>query len=313
MIKSREKDRIVDFMITLLVIMLAVIPRLSKSFAVLQFKRFSFHSSSFSTTASSSSPPPPSSPSSEFPLCKEDIPYEEDDKEEEEGEESPIIRKSMRIKVRQHVNPLAAQYQVPVTLEPDWIAKAFADPSLPFVVDIGCAKGGFPLQYATQNPVRNVLGLEIRRPVVQYCLQRKAYKNLTNVHFLAMNANIDLKKIFEDISFYSSVELVTLQFPDPHFKARHKKRRVVNVEFVDCTARNLKAFKKCFIQTDIEELAEYRVEIFDGNELLEADEGFNSKMLNRNPNPIGIETEREVATKLKGQDVYRMMYVKKSE
>lgn len=140
---------------------------------------------------------------------------------------------SMRIKVRQHVNPLAAQYLVPITLDKDWISKAYTRPTQPFIIDIGCAKGGWPIKYCQTYPDTNVLGLEIRRPVVDYCLARKAYWGLNNVHFLSMNANVDLERIMANIGEISSVEMVMIQFPDPHFKSRNKKRRVVNADLVD--------------------------------------------------------------------------------
>lgn len=40
---------------------------------------------------------------------------------------------------RQHVNPLAAQYREPMEL-PEW-STAFANPSLPIHLDIGCVAG----------------------------------------------------------------------------------------------------------------------------------------------------------------------------
>jgi len=48
---------------------------------------------------------------------------------------------SLRLKVRQHVNPLSSKYQVPTTLPADWIQQAFDNISRPLIVDIGCAKG----------------------------------------------------------------------------------------------------------------------------------------------------------------------------
>lgn len=80
-----------------------------------------------------------------------------------------------KVRVRQHVNPLRAEYLQP--LGPiDWGA-AFSDPSLPLVVDLGCGPGRFLLllqRRAAAGRVGlgvpaggrcNYLGVEIRRAV----------------------------------------------------------------------------------------------------------------------------------------------------
>jgi tRNA (guanine-N7-)-methyltransferase len=74
-----------------------------------------------------------------------------------------------RVRVRQHVNPLASQYQQPTPVI-DW-ASVYADPSLPLFVDMGCGPGRFLLllarrrQQQQQQQRMNYLGLEIRQPV----------------------------------------------------------------------------------------------------------------------------------------------------
>jgi tRNA (guanine-N7-)-methyltransferase len=48
---------------------------------------------------------------------------------------------------------------------------------------------------------------------------------------------------------------VTIQFPDPWFKKKHAKRRMVNEEVVETIARHLAPGGQVFVQTDIEFLA----------------------------------------------------------
>lgn len=78
-----------------------------------------------------------------------------------------MIRKvlQVRTRVRQHVNPLKQNLQV-VHGSLDW-TKVYADPGLPLVVDIGCGYGRFPIKYAHEIDGENVLGLEIRAPLVE--------------------------------------------------------------------------------------------------------------------------------------------------
>lgn len=53
--------------------------------------------------------------------------------------EANVVEKGTTRRFRQHVNPLAAQYREPMEL-PDW-STAFANPSLPIHLDIGCVTG----------------------------------------------------------------------------------------------------------------------------------------------------------------------------
>ena len=65
--------------------------------------------------------------------------------------------------MRQHINPLKSRFQTPAEA-PDW-NEVYADPSLPLILDIGCAAGRFLLEMAEQFPEYNFLGLDIREPV----------------------------------------------------------------------------------------------------------------------------------------------------
>ena len=50
------------------------------------------------------------------------------------------------------------------------------------------------------------------------------------------------------------IKAVTVQFPDPHFKTRHKKRRVVNPDLVNSLAKHLAEGTLVFLQSDVQEL-----------------------------------------------------------
>lgn len=72
-----------------------------------------------------------------------------------------------RTRVRQHVNPLASQFQQP-TAAPEW-SKIYKNPQLPLFVDMGCGPGRFLLllckRHQQLQQSMNYLGLEIRQPV----------------------------------------------------------------------------------------------------------------------------------------------------
>jgi len=215
----------------------------------------------------------------------------------------------LRTKVRQHVNPLSAKYREPVVLQADW-KQAFKDPLLPLILDIGCAKGNWVLECGQLSSVNNFLGLEIRRPVVELALHRKVKRQADNVHFIACNANVDLVRICTEYS--SSIDAVTIQFPDPHFKNTHKKRRVVTAELVNSIASILPVGSTLFVQSDVFDVCEAMVKIIDASPYFEPSAGCSSALdkLESNPNPFEVTTEREMVTLSKGLPVYRMHYIR---
>lgn len=199
-----------------------------------------------------------------------------------------------RVRVHQHVNPLAPYYRQ--SPEPIDLADIFADPSLPLHLDIGCARGRFILRMAQAEPAWNFLGVEIREPLVVEANQIAAGEKLTNVHYAFCNAMLWLGRLLETIPD-GVLQKVTIQFPDPWFKKKHAKRRMVNEEMVETIACRLSPGGLVFVQTDIEFLADEMYELFSSNPK------FRMERITENPFPV--KTEREKAVEQKGQPVFR--------
>lgn len=220
----------------------------------------------------------------------------------------PKQKEALRLKVRQHVNPLSEAYQKPIVLAEGWLDQAFESSKQDIIVDVGCAKGTWILRNAEENRDKNYLGLEIRRPVVDYCNERTKRWGLTNAHFLSTNANIDLPIILRDlIKKGTNIDMITFHHPDPHFKKKHKKRRVVTPELVSEIADIIKSDCKIFLQSDIENVAVDMTESFLENANFRAYEGFDSRTLDTNSSPHKVMTEREIATLNKGLPIFRML------
>lgn len=108
--------------------------------------------------------------------------------------------------IRQHVNPLSRNYQQQVELPEGWITQAYTNPSLPFHIDIGSARGRFVVEMAKTFPNLNLLGLEIRRPCVEEAFKKmEKYDVKGNIHFLALNANVDLERVVKQIQEHSEI------------------------------------------------------------------------------------------------------------
>ncbi len=204
-----------------------------------------------------------------------------------------------RVRVHQHVNPFSPYYrQAP---EPVDLAKIFANPEKPLHLDIGCARGRFILKMAEVEPHWNFLGLEIREPLVTEANEIASERGLTNLRYEFCNAMMWLGRLLDDIP-EGLLQAVTIQFPDPWFKKKHAKRRMVNAELVETIVHKLALEGMIFVQTDIEFLAEEMFELFRANN--------NLAEMPVDENPFPIKTEREKAVEDKALPIYRAMFKK---
>ncbi len=204
-----------------------------------------------------------------------------------------------RVRVHQHVNPLAPYFRF--TPPPIELEKKFADAALPLFLDIGCARGRFILKMAEIERQQNFLGVEIREPLVAEANRLGKEAGLTNLHYEFCNAMIALDKLLEKIP-EGVLETVTIQFPDPWFKKKHAKRRMVNAELVETIVRHLAGNGRIFVQTDIEFLAAEMFELFRENKEL--------REISIEENPFPVKTEREKAVEEKDLPVFRTMFEK---
>jgi tRNA (guanine-N7-)-methyltransferase len=206
-----------------------------------------------------------------------------------------------RVRVHQHVNPLSPYYRQEPT--PVALSRVFAKPELPLHLDLGCARGRFILRMAELQPEWNFLGVEIREPLVVEANEIAGEVGLPNLHYVFCNAMMWLGKLLEEIPG-QSLQRVSIQFPDPWFKKKHAKRRMVTDELAEVIVNHLAEAGEIFVQTDIEFLAEEMFEIFRcREELIES------------AWPDGIfpvKTEREQAVEAKGLPVFRTRFTRKN-
>jgi len=206
------------------------------------------------------------------------------------------------VRLRQHVNPLSQKYQTPVS-PPDW-KKVYADLTQPLHLDIGCGKGRFLLSMAQLEPKWNFLGLEIREPLVQEANTWREELGLTNLHYLFCNVNNSLRSLICSLPT-GTLQRVTIQFPDPWFKNRHAKRRLLQPELVAELATYMSAGGVVFLQSDIKALAVEMCDRFDTHPAFQR-QGPQECLA---ANPLPVPTEREKSTLSQGEPVYRALFV----
>lgn len=229
------------------------------------------------------------------------------------------VEKTRFQRPRQHVNPLASHFQKPLELPAGW--QPFRQ-ALPLHLDIGCAAGHFCMAYAKRHEgQRNVLGLEIRETLVDRANGWVREGAAGNVHFLQCNANTaNLDTLLDACP--SPLHSVSVQFPDPWFKKRHHKRRVFNADLAACLARHLTHTADratgeggegacdagwIFVQSDVQEVAEDMRAALDTVPSLEPALGCDGgQWLERNP--LGVATERELASLRLERPVWRALY-----
>jgi tRNA (guanine-N7-)-methyltransferase len=205
--------------------------------------------------------------------------------------------------VRQHVNPLSRFFQLPLELPPP--QKLFNDPGRPVHLDIGCARGRFLLALAQQQPELNHLGVEIRRALVAAAEADRQQLGLGNLHYLFCNANISVEGWLTALA-PGQLDLVSIQFPDPWFKKRHHKRRVLQPALLLSIAAALEPGKRLFMQSDILDVIEPMVAV------TEASGCFSRPATDARPwratNPLPVPTERETYVLEQGLPIYRVLY-----
>ncbi|MDX2243036.1 MAG: tRNA (guanosine(46)-N7)-methyltransferase TrmB [Leptolyngbyaceae cyanobacterium bins.302] len=206
------------------------------------------------------------------------------------------------VRVREHVNPLSRKYQVAVA-PPDWQA-LFTAVNQPLHLDIGCGRGKFLLEMAQQQPEWNYLGLEIREPLVDQANAWRSELGLSNLFYLFCNANNSLRPLLESLPA-GVLQRVTIQFPDPWFKKRHQKRRVVQPQLVSDLAEFLLPGGTVFLQSDVEEVAIAMRDRFDEHPAFTRP---TQEWLEHNPLPIA--TERELLVLSFNDPIYRALFVK---
>jgi tRNA (guanine-N7-)-methyltransferase len=119
----------------------------------------------------------------------------------------------------------------------------------PVEVEVGSGKGLFLANAATRNPSHNFVGVELAKKYARKAAERVAKLGLLNVRVLPGDAKLFLARFVGA----SSLAAVHVYFPDPWWKARHKKRRVFCESLVLDVERVLAPGGHLWVATDVEE------------------------------------------------------------
>ena len=208
--------------------------------------------------------------------------------------------------MRQHVNPLSKHFDEIERIPP--LIEMFDDYKLPLHLDIGCAAGEYLFDLALSNNNWNYLGIEIRERLVKTAKLKVLEKEIKNLYFVFGNAN----KIFNE--FHSklmnkNLKSISFNFPDPWFKKRHHKRRVVQPEFINTLSNSMQKGSVIFIKTDVKDLFDYMDYTILNNLSFEKTDK-NDFNYPESFNPNKIQTSREKYVIDNEIDIFEGIYVK---
>jgi tRNA (guanine-N7-)-methyltransferase len=203
-------------------------------------------------------------------------------------------------RVRQHVNPLKSDL-----LEIRGVPRVAASPGQSLEVELGAAEAHFLIDRARLDGDGLFVGVEIRRELVHATNVECARAGLPNVRAVFANMSVDMPRLFAP----GSVQRFFLNFPDPWFKTRQHKRRVIGPPLMDEVHRALAPRGELFVQTDIFDLA---LEAMAALEAL-APARFGNAVAAWSfcpENPYGAKSRRERQCEGEGVRIWRLLYRK---
>lgn len=150
---------------------------------------------------------------------------------------------------------------------------SLTDPAVE-IADIGCGFGGLLIDLAREYPKTLILGMEIRVQVTQYVEDRiialrNKHKddavNYQNISVLRGNAMKFLPNFFRK----SQLSKMFFCFPDPHFKQRKHKARIITNTLLSEYAYVLREGGIVYTITDVKDLHEWMLKHLEEHPLFE--------------------------------------------
>ncbi|MGH8629764.1 MAG: tRNA (guanosine(46)-N7)-methyltransferase TrmB [Burkholderiales bacterium] len=135
----------------------------------------------------------------------------------------------------------------------------------PKILEIGSGMGETTAQIAQANPDKDYVAVEVHAPGVGSLLRRIEALALENVRIIRHDA----VEVVRDMIAESTLASVHVFFPDPWPKKRHRKRRLLQPDFVHALARRLVPGGYLHVATDWQDYAESSLAILCAESLLE--------------------------------------------
>jgi tRNA (guanine-N7-)-methyltransferase len=140
----------------------------------------------------------------------------------------------------------------------DW-PEVFGTPGerRPLILEIGFGMGHYLHHLSASHPDAHIIGLEIAGMCIVKAEKALARGELPNVRVVFGRAETALNHLFTP----ESLDAVHINFPDPWFKARHGRRRLMQRDTLDALVSRLKIGGMLHLATDIRDYADMSAEL----------------------------------------------------
>ncbi|MGH7193363.1 MAG: tRNA (guanosine(46)-N7)-methyltransferase TrmB [Candidatus Saccharimonadales bacterium] len=138
-----------------------------------------------------------------------------------------------------------------------WRGEAIFGREVSLEVEVGSGKGLFLASAAAAAPECDFLGIELAGKYARVAAARLAKRGLRN----ALVVEGDGPRLFRERLPDSKLAAVHVYFPDPWWKARHKKRRIMTAAFLSDVERTLADAGRLHFWTDVKEYFETTLDL----------------------------------------------------
>jgi tRNA (guanine-N7-)-methyltransferase len=184
-----------------------------------------------------------------------------------------------------------------------WNPAALFGRAAPLEVEVGSGKGLFLQNAAMAAPARDFFGVELAVRYARFTAARLAKRAIPN----AIAVQGDCLRLFRQCLPDAALTAVHVYFPDPWWKKRHHKRRVMNDEFLADVARALQPGGRLHFWTDVEAYFQATLDLIAARTPLAGPLPVTERAAEHD---LDYRTHFERRTRLHGEAVYRAEFVK---
>lgn len=168
----------------------------------------------------------------------------------------------------------------------------------PYMLEIGCGKGGFAAEFALKNPDINLIAVEKDANVIVSACETARLAGIRNVRFIKSNAEYLPKYIMDGV-----IERIFLNFSCPFPKNKYASHRLTHRRFLEIYKALMAPGAEIHQKTDNAKFFEFSIEQLTGF-------GFALKNVSLDLHASGfegnIETEYERRFASQGLPIYRL-------
>ena len=189
-------------------------------------------------------------------------------------------------------------------LPDSWRAAEWFCREAPLEIEIGSGKGLFMAAASQLRPTHDFVGVEVSAKYARFAAAKLARSQSGNAVMIHGDGLRFLREWVED----SSTLAVHVYFPDPWWKKRHRRRRILNVSFLRDVQRVLRTEGRLHFWTDVEEYFQTTLDLIDEEPNLVGPYEVQESPAEHD---LDYRTHFERRTRIQREPVFRAEFVKR--